>query len=60
MSTTKPTLQAQKMARGLKFQILKVEGCTIFVAKRKMLINSTVILQLICALVFAYANKSCR
>ena len=45
------------MARGLKFWMQKVEGCTIYVAKTKGLISCAVTAQLICAFVFAYTKS---
>ena len=44
------------MARGLKYRIKKVEGCTISIEKAKALISCAVTEQLICAFVFAFAK----
>ena len=55
-SDTNQAVQLQKMARGLKFRILKVEDCTIYVAKTKALISFAVTAKLICVFVFAYAK----
>ena len=49
-------VQPQKMARGLKFRILKVEGLYYLCRKNKALISCTVTSQLICVFVFAYAK----
>ena len=47
-------VQPQKMARGLKFQILDVEG--LFYLVEKALISCMVTVTLICAFVFTYAH----
>ena len=47
--------QPQKMARGLRFRILKVEGLYYsYLAKTKALISCAVTAQLLCVFVFAY------
>ena len=70
-SNTNRALQSLNMARGLKFQIHKVEGLyypcsenkgadqlrgTIRVAKTKALISFAVTAKLICVFVFAYTK----
>ena len=52
-SDTNRAVQLQKMDRGLKFRILEVEGCTIFVDKTNALIDTA---QLVRAFVFAMQN----
>ena len=54
-SDTNRAVQLQKMARGLKFRILKVERLY-YVAKTKALISLAVTEKLICIFVFAYAK----
>ena len=54
-SDTNQAVQVQKMARGLKFRIKKVEGLH-YVAKTKALISFAVTAKLICVFVFAYAQ----
>ena len=54
-SDTNWAVQLQKMAKGLKFRILKVEGLY-YVAKTKALISLAVTAKLICIFVFAYAK----
>ena len=44
------------MARGLKFCIYEVDGCTIYVAKTKALISFVITVKLICVFAFAYAK----
>ena len=56
-SDTNQAVQQQKMARGLKFWIEEVEGCSIHVAKTKALISFAVTAKLICVFVFTYAKK---
>ena len=51
------TVQAQKMARGLKFQIQEAEGLSVYEVKTKMLISCAVTAQLICAFVFLMCKK---
>ena len=56
-SDTNRAVQAQKMGRGWKFWIWKVEVLYyIRVAKTKALTSFTVIAKLICVFVFAYAD----
>ena len=57
-SDTNQAVQLQKMARGLKFRIRKVEELysTIHVTKTKALISFGVTTKLICVFVFAYAK----
>ena len=64
VSDTNQAVQLQKMARGWKFRILKVEGLY-YVAKTKALISFTVTAKLIsfavtakliCVFVFAYVK----
>ena len=55
-SDTNQAVQAQKMARGWKFCMLKVEELYYPVAKTKALISFAVTAKLICAFVFAYAD----
>ena len=55
-SDTNRAVQLQKMARGLKFWILKVEGLY-YVAKIKALISLAATAKLICVFVFAYAKR---
>ena len=55
-SDTNRAVQLQKMARGLKFRILKVEGLY-YVAKTKALISLAVTAKLICVFVFTYAKR---
>ena len=55
-SDTNRAVQPQKMARGLKFRILEVEGLY-YVAKTKALISCMVTTQLICTYVFAYTKS---
>ena len=52
---TNQAAQLQKMARGLKFRIQKVEGLY-YVAKTKALISFAVTAKLICVFAFAYAK----
>ena len=54
-SDTNQAVQLQKMARGLKFKIKKVEGLY-YVVKTKALISFAVTAKLICVFVFAYAK----
>ena len=54
---TNQAVQLQKMARGLKFRILKKRDCTIYVAKTKALISFAVTAKLIRVFVFAYAKR---
>ena len=49
-------VQPQKMARGLKIYIKKVEGLCYLYSKNKALISCAVTVQLICGFVFAYAK----
>ena len=56
-SDTSRTVQAQKLARGLKFK--KKRQCSIHVAKTKALISFAVTAKLICVFVFAYADCWC-
>ena len=53
----KRSVQPQKMARGLKFQIQEVEVVYYVCSEKKRLISSPVNMKLICALVFAYAKS---
>ena len=55
-SVTNWAVQPQKMARGLKFWIKKVEGL-FYVAKTKTLISFAVTAKLICLFVFADAKS---
>ena len=55
-SDTNRAVQSQKMARGWKFWIQKVEELCIRVAKTKALISFAVTAKLICAFVFTYAE----
>ena len=55
-SDTNRPVQSQKMARGWKFWIKKVEELYYPVAKTKALISFAVTAKLICAFVFAYAD----
>ena len=57
-SDTNRAVQAQKMARSLKFRISVVQkrNCTIRVAKTKALVSFAVTAKLICAFVFAKAD----
>ena len=57
-SDTNLAIQPQKMVRGLKFRIYKEERLYIYVTKTKVLISFVVTAQLICAFVFAFANKT--
>ena len=51
-------VQPQTMARGLKFQILEAEDCTLCVGKTKALISCALSAKLlIYVFVFAYAKK---
>ena len=54
-SDTNQAVQLQKMDRGLKFWIWKVEGLY-YVAKTKALISFAVTAKLICIFVFVYAK----
>ena len=54
-SDTNQAVQLQKMSRGLKFRIQKVEG-VYFLWKTKALISFSVTAKLICVFVFAYAK----
>ena len=54
-SNTNQAMQSQKMAKGLKFWIMKVEGLD-YVAKTKALISFAVSAKLICVFVFAYSK----
>ena len=57
-SHTNRPVQPQKVARGLKFQIYKVEGLYyLYVGKARALISFTVTPKLICIFVFAYAKS---
>ena len=55
-SDTNQAVQLQKMARGLKFQIKKVERFTFYEAKTKELISFAGTAKLNCVFVFAYAK----
>ena len=55
-SDTNRAVLLQKMARGLKFRILKVEGLY-YVAKTKALISLAVTAKLICVFFFTYAKR---
>ena len=60
-SDTNQTVHLQKMARGLKFRIKKVEGLEglyYSCSEKKALISFTVTAKLICVFVFAY-EKCC-
>ena len=52
----KQAVQPQKMVRGLKFWIMKVEGL-FYVTKTKALINCVVSAHLISTFVFVYAKS---
>ena len=55
---TNQAVQPQKMARGLKLQILILEALYyLFIAKTKALISCALTTQLICAFVFAYTTR---
>ena len=56
LSDTNRAAQPQKIARGLKFRIYKVEKL-VCVAKKKALISFAVTAKLVCVLVFAYAKS---
>ena len=56
MSDTNQAVQLQKMARGLKFRILKVEGLFYLCSENKALISFAVTTNLICVFVIAYAT----
>ena len=56
LSDTNQAVQLQKMARGLKFQIQKVEGLHYLCNKTKALISFVVTAKLICVFVFTYAK----
>ena len=58
-SDTNEAVQPQKMARGLKFWIKKVEerDRTISVAKKKSLISLAVTAKLFCVFVVAFAKR---
>ena len=53
---TNQAVQLQKMARGLKFRIKKVEGLYYVCSETKALISFAVTAKLICVFVFAYAK----
>ena len=55
-SNTNQVVQPQKMASGLKYWISEEEELY-YVVKTKTKISSTVIAQLICTFVFAYAKS---
>ena len=55
-SHTNQPVQSQKMVRGWKFCIQKVEELYYTHSEIKALISFTVTAKLICAFVFAYAN----
>ena len=57
-SDSNQAMQSQKMARGLKFRIYKVEGLDYlqYVAKTKALISFAVTAKLICIFDFPYAK----
>ena len=55
-SDTNQAVQLQKMARGLKFRIYKVEGLYYLCRETKALISFGVTAKLICVFVFAYAK----
>ena len=56
-SDTNQAVQLQKMARGLKFRIKKVEGLYYLCNETKALISFAVTAKLICVFVFAYAKS---
>ena len=56
-SDTNWAVQQQKMARGLKFRIQEIEGLNYLCSKNKDADQLHINLQLICAIVFAYAKS---
>ena len=58
MPDTNKAVQPHRMARGLKFRMLKVEELHFYEPKPKVLIRCKVAVQLICAFVLAYAKSS--
>ena len=56
-SDTNQAVQLQKMARGLKFWVKKVEGLYYLCSENKALISFAVTAKLICVFVFAYAKR---
>ena len=56
-SDTNQAVQLQKMARGLKFRIKKVEVTYYLCSEKKALISFAVTAKLICVFVFAYAKR---
>ena len=55
-SHTNRAVQPHKMARGLKFHMLEVEGLYYLCSKNKGMISFAVTAKLICVFVFAYAK----
>ena len=56
VSDTNRAVQPQKIARGLKFWILKEEGLYYLCSENKTLITLAVTAQLICVFVVAFAK----
>ena len=54
---TNRAVQSKKMARGLKFRIIKEEGLYYLCSENKGVISFAVIVKLICVFVFAYAKS---